>query len=98
MEADGWELATGDREIQRSRGEQEKHSARPCRPSKRVTLGHSPCLPLVSALNGDHVCPDFAPVYWDGIQGNGLRILPLVQREPVGRDVHHVGPEAPTRS
>lgn len=71
MEADGWELATGDREIQRSRGEQEKRSSQPRRPSKEVTLGHSPCLPLVSALNGDHVCPDFAPVYRDGIPGNG---------------------------
>lgn len=99
MEADGWELATGDQEIQRSRGEQEKRSARPCRPSKGVTLGHSPCLPLVSALNGDHVCPDFAPVYRDGIQGNGgLRIFSVVQREWVGWDVHHVGPEAPSRS
>lgn len=67
-------------------------------PPQRVTLGHSPCLPLVSALNRDHVCPDFAPVYRDGIQGNGLRIFSLVQREPVGRDVHHVGPEAPARS
>ena len=28
---------------------------------ERVTLGHSPCLPLVSTLNGDHVCPDLPP-------------------------------------
>lgn len=57
-------------------------------PSKRVTVGHSPCMPLVSTLNGDHVCPDLAPVGRDGIQGNGeLGILPVAQRERVGWSV-----------
>lgn len=35
-------------------------SARLCPPSKRVTLGHSLCLPLVSALNGDQIWPQSA--------------------------------------
>lgn len=54
--------------LQRCRGperEREGGSARLRRPSKRVTLGHSPCLPLVSTLNGDHVCLHLAP----GLQG-----------------------------
>lgn len=58
MEADGWELATRSW----SGGGTRFGSVAP---SKRVTPGHSPCLPLVSALNGDHVCPDLAP----GLQG-----------------------------
>lgn len=90
------------REAERSRGPEGSRrggSARLCRPSKRVTLGHSPCLPLVSTLNGDHVCPDLAPVCRDGIQGNGgLRILPVAQRERVGWGISHIGPEAPTHS
>lgn len=42
-----------------SREGPEQSSALPC--SKRVTLGHSLCLPLVSSLNGDHVHPDLPP-------------------------------------
>lgn len=57
--------------MQRSRGEQERGLSSALSPLKeRVTLGHSPCLPLVSNLNGDHVCPDLASVRTDGIQGN----------------------------
>lgn len=79
-------------------GQERGHSSA-VSPSKGVTLGHSPCLPLVSALNGDHVRTDMTPVCRDGIQGNGRLRIPLTAHwELVGRGVPHTGLKAPTHS
>lgn len=69
----GW---LGLRDAEGERGAGERGPSSTLSPSKRVTLGHSPFLPLVSTLNGNHVCPDFPQVYRDSIQGNGTVNLP----------------------